>query len=605
MSTTSLGEHVVTRNLAEPPPGVVFLVIEAVELIECISVILVKPIKCVSARTGGYDAATMNLRLPTPRLTLTSRILALTVGLLLTVVVITGVASVYLTSEQIDREFRERSLTVASSVASLPVVRAAVLGGDPDEVLQPLAESVRAASGADFVVITDAEGIRFSHPNPDRIGERVSTDPGPALAGERWSGTEHGTLGVSVRGKVPILGPNGRTVIGIVSVGFLREEVIARLGSQLLPLGLPLVAAFVLGGIGSVLLARHVKRQTFGLEPTEIASLLEQREAILHGIREGAVAVDNAGTITLVNDEARRLLGLDAASVGRPVDEVVPAGRIRDALLGDIGDPDEMVLTDTRILVVNRMPTHVRGELTGTVITIRDRTEIKDVQRELDRVQGVADALRAQAHEFSNRLHTIAGLIELGRGPDAIALATDDAALHQELVESHLQRIGDPTLSALLLAKSVVAGERGVTLLISDDTVLLDDLRDPRDLITVVGNLVDNAIEAVASAPAPAERWVSVSVRQEEAAFVIRVHDSGPGVDEAHATRLFERGFTTSGGAAHGRGLGLALVQQVMHRRGGQVTVTNDGGAVFTVRLPHAPGDGVLTTSLAHDGAAT
>lgn len=527
-----------------------------------------------------------------PRLTLTSRILALTIGLLLVVVAMSAVASVYLTSQQIDLEFRERSLTVASSVAALPGVRSAVAEADPDGVLQALAESVRIASGADFVVITDADGIRFSHPNPDRIGERVSTDPGPALAGERWSGTERGTLGVSVRGKVPILGPDGRTVIGIVSVGFLRDEVTARLGAQLVPLGLTLAAALFLGGVGSVLLARHVKRQTFGLEPTEIASLLEQREAILHGIREGAVAVDNAGTITLVNDEAKRLLHLDAGSVGRPVREAIPPGRIRDALLDDLGNPDEVVLTDDRVLIVNRMPTLVRGEVAGAVITLRDRTELEDVQRELDRVRNVADALRAQAHEFSNRLHTIAGLVELGRGSDAVALATDDASLHQGLVESHLERIYDPTLSALLLAKSVVAGERGVALRISEDTLLIEELADPRDLITIVGNLIDNAIEAVAARPLPAERWISVSVRQEADAFLIRVHDSGPGVDEATADRLFERGYTTKGRRGRdGHGLGLALVQQVIRRRGGEISVKNDDGAVFTVRLPLAPGD--------------
>ena len=534
----------------------------------------------------------MRPRLFLPRLTLTSRILALTIGLLLAVVAMSAGTSVYLTSQQIDLEFRERSLTVASSVAALPEVRAAVAAGDPDGALQPLAESVRIASGADFVVITDALGIRFSHPNPERIGERVSTDPGPALAGERWSGTERGTLGVSVRGKVPILGPDDRTVIGIVSVGFLRDEVIARLGAQLLPLGLTLAAALLLGGIGSVLLARHLKRQTFGLEPTEIAGLLEQREAILHGIREGAVAVDNAGTITLVNDEARRVLRLDADAVGRPVRDAIPPGSIRDALLGDPGDADEVVLTDDRVLVVNRMPTFVRGEVTGAVITFRDRTALEDVQRELDRVRDVADALRAQAHEFSNRLHTIAGLVELGRGPDAIALATDDTTLHQGLVESHLERIIDPTLSALLLAKSVVAGERGVALRISEDTLLIEEVSDPRDLVTVVGNLIDNAIEAVASRPLPAERWVSVSVRREADAFLIRVHDSGPGVDEAKAHRIFERGYTTRRRRGrNGHGLGLALVQQVIRRRGGSISVENDGGAVFTARLPLAPGE--------------
>ncbi len=526
------------------------------------------------------------MRFARPHLTLTSRILALMIGIVLTVVVIGATASIYLASEQIDREFRERSLTVAASVAALPEVRSAVMLGDPQGVLQPLAESVRVASGADFVVITDEDGVRYSHPNLERIGERVSTDPGPALAGERWSGTERGTLGVSVRGKVPILGPDG-SVIGIVSVGFLREEVAARLVEQLPLLGVTLTLALALGATGSVLLARHFKRQTFGLEPAEIGGLLEQREAILHGIREGAVAVDTHGSITLVNDEARRLLQLPPSAVGQTVSDALAPGRIRDLLAGEVEGPDQTVLTDERVLVVNRMPIYVRGEVTGAVITFRDRTELEGVHRELEGLRGVADALRAQAHEFSNRLHTIVGLVEMGEHGEAIALSTDEAIVHQGLVESLLERIGDPTLSALLLAKAVVAGERGVTLRISDDALVDEELSEPRDLITVVGNLIDNAIDAVSSGPPPSERWVSVSVRRADAEFLVRVHDSGPGVDAADTERIFEDGVSSKQRTGERvRGLGLALVQQVVRRRGGTVSVTNDGGAVFTVRLP-------------------
>lgn len=528
------------------------------------------------------------MRFARPQLTLTSRILALMIGIVLAVVAIAAIAAVYLVSEQIDREFRERSLTVAASVAALPEVRQAVSLDDPDGAIQPLAESVRIASGADFVVVTDENGVRFSHPNPGRIGERVSTDPGPALAGERWSGTERGTLGVSVRGKVPIIGPDG-TVIGIVSVGFLREEVAARLIEQLPLLGITLAFALILGGFGSVLLARHFKRETFGLEPGEIAGLLEQREAILHGIREGAVAVDTNGTITLANDEARRLLGVPASAVGRPVSEAIPPGRVRDILGGSSEGPDETVVTRERVLVVNRMPTFVRGEVTGAVITFRDRTELEGMHRELDGLRGVADALRAQAHEFSNRLHTIVGLVEMGRHGEAIALSTDEAIVHQGLVESLLERIEDPTLSALLLAKAVVAGERGIILRISEDTLVADELSQPRDVITVVGNLIDNAIDAVASHARATERWVSVSVRQDDRSHVVQIHDSGPGIDAADAARIFEHGVSTKNrNGERVRGLGLALVDQVVRRRGGKVRVANDGGAVFTVHLPLA-----------------
>lgn len=521
-----------------------------------------------------------------PRLPLASRIFALQVGIVLLVVIVGALAAILVIRAQLDRSYEGRSLAVADSVAALPDVRAAVRAGDPGGRLQPLAEQIRLATGATFIVITDEHGIRFTHPNPERIGEMVSTDPEPALSGVRWSGTQEGTLGVSVRGKVPIVDDDGR-ILGMVSVGFLQAEVGSQLLSQLPTLGAFLVAAVTLGGLGSLLLARHLKSQTFGLEPAEIASLLEQREAILHGIREGAVAVDPDGRITLVNDEARRLLALEPSSVGRHVEEIVGPGRVRDVLLGTLDRPDQLVLTDSRVLVANRMPVYIHGVVTGAVVTFRDRTELAEVLRELEGVRTVTDALRAQAHEFSNRMHTVVGLIELGRHAEAITMSTEDAVVHQELIETLLGRVGDPTLSALLLAKGVVASERGISLRLADDTLLVGEVRDPHDLVTVIGNLVDNAFDAVAAGPTTNGRWVDVAVRTDGDAIIVRVHDSGPGIAPAIQDRLFEEGFTTKEpGNQPMRGLGLALVQQVVRRRGGSVSVSTEGGAVFTVRLP-------------------
>ncbi len=520
------------------------------------------------------------------RLSLASRILAFQLAIILGALLVGAIVSIVVERQRLDAQYEQRALTVAQSVAGMPSVRDALRDSDPSRTLQPLAEGMRKAAGARFVVIAGADGIRYSHPNPALIGKPIDEDPSAILAGHTFVGIQQGTLGRSVRGKAPIFDGTGR-VVGIVSVGFLVDYVSSQLAADLPLLALYLLVAVALGIIGSLLLARHLKRQTFGLEPEEIARLLETREASLHGIREGTVATDVEGRITLINDEARRLLRLSGDSVGQPLTKVLPPGRVRDLLIGEVTGADEVVLAADRVLVVSRMPVVVRGRTIGHVATFRDRTELENLLRELDSARSVTEALRAQAHDFSNRLHTIAGLIELGRQEEAIQLTTESSSVSQELTESLLERVGDPVLGALLLGKSAVAAERGIQFRLSPDSRLDGDAGHPRDLMTVVGNLIDNALDAAAIASNGGPRWVEVSIRKADGDVVIQVHDSGPGISHGDLGQIFSEGYTTKlAGPGSRRGLGLALVQQVAARRGGEVTVVNQGGALFRVRLP-------------------
>jgi len=522
------------------------------------------------------------------RFSLASRILAFQLAIILGALLVGAVVSIVVERQRLNTQYEQRALTVAESVAGMPSVREALRDSDPSRTLQPLAEGMRKAAGASFVVIAGANGIRYSHPNPALIGKPIDESPQTVLAGHTYVGIQKGTMGISARGKAPIFDGTGR-VIGIVSVGFLEQQVSKQLVDDLPQLGIYLLVAVALGVIGSLLLARRLKRQTFGLEPAEIATLLEQREASLHGIREGTIATDVDGRITLINDEARRLLRLSTDAVGRRLIDVLPPGRVRDVLIGEVTGADEVVLAADRVLVVSRMPVAVRGRTIGYVATFRDRTELESLLRELDNARSVSEALRAQAHDFSNRLHTIAGLIELGRHEEAIQLTTESSSVSQELTESLLERVGDPVLGALLLGKSAVAAERGIKFRLSPDSRLDGDAGHPRDLITVVGNLIDNALDAAATSPNGGPRWVEVSIRKEESDVVIKVHDSGPGIGVGEAERIFSEGYTTKlAGPGSRRGLGLALVKQVAARRGGEVTVINQGGALFSVRLPLA-----------------
>jgi two-component system CitB family sensor kinase len=521
-----------------------------------------------------------------PRLSLASQILVFQLAIVLGALLIGAIASYVNESRQLDQRYEKRSLNIAKSVAGMPSVGDGLRDSDPSRTLQPLAEGIRKASGASFVVIAGANGIRYSHPRPVMIGKPIDEDFHTVLAGKTWIGVEHGTLGVSARGKAPIFDGQNR-VIGIVSVGFLEATLSQQLAAMLPQLALYMLVALALGVVGSIFLARRLKRQTFGLEPGEIATLLETREASLHGIREGAVATDVEGRITLLNDEARRLLRVSSDSVGRRLTDVLPPGRVRDLLIGEATGADEVVLAADRVLVVSRMPVVVRGRTIGHIATFRDRTELESLLRELDNARSVSEALRAQAHDFSNRLHTIAGLIELGRQEEAIQLTTESSSVSQELTESLLERVGDPVLGALLLGKSAVAAERGIQFRLSPDSRLDGDAGHPRDLITVVGNLIDNALDAAATSLNGGPRWVEVSIRQEHGDVLIQVHDSGPGIGLGETDRIFSEGYTTKvASPGSRRGLGLALVKQVAARRGGEVTVLNQGGALFTVRLP-------------------
>src|SRR5467141_4436847 len=491
-------------------------------------------------------------------------------------------AAVWQASQELDRQYEQRSLAIAETVASDGGVQQALLAGDPTGVIQQTAEDTRHSTGARFVVVTDRRGIRFSHPNPAMIGQTVDENPSSVLAGNTWVGVQQGTLGVSARGKAPIF--YGGQVIGMVSVGFLETAVSQHLIHELPGFAVTLLLALALGVAGSLLLAARLKRQTFGLEPYEIAGLLEEREASLQGIHEGAIATDRDHTITLANDEARRLLSLPADCVGRKVSQVLPQGRLQKFLTGGLKDEDEVLLAGERVLVASRRAILVRGREIGHVATLRDTTELTGLARGMG-VESLTEALRAQAHEFANRLHTVAGLMQLGRPEEAMKLIAQTSGLHQELTEALLERVGDPVLGALLLAKAAVASERGIELRISDDTVMTRSALDSEDLITLLGNLIDNALDAAAASHN--DRWVTVSVTEQAGELVIKVHDSGAGVLESLNGQIFQEGFSTkSGPGRKRRGFGLALVRQVARRNGGDVTVVNDGGAIFTVRLP-------------------
>ncbi|WP_197523310.1 sensor histidine kinase [Actinokineospora pegani] len=478
---------------------------------------------------------------------------------------------------------------VARAVADSPSVVAAVSGPDPTTGLRAYAQQVQTDTGIDFVTIMDTTGVRYTHPNPDEVGKRFLGNTAAALRGHALTETYTGTLGPSVRAVVPVFDTD-RQVVALVSAGVTLEAIDRQVAGRFLGLLAVAGLALLVGGLGAYLVSRRLRRQTGGLAPEELARRIGYHEAILHSVREGLVLVDREGRATLCNDGVRELLDLPDDAEGRPLAELGLPGDLVARLGGGEEMRDELHLTDTRVLVVNSSTVRVDGRPLGSVVTIRDRTDLQALSGELNSVRGFAESLRSQAHEAANRLHTVVSLVELGRAQEAVEFATAELEIAQRLTDQVVAAVSEPVLAALLLGKAAEASERGVELVIAADpgvasVVAEDGPLPPRELVTILGNLVDNALDAALDNAEAAKPTVRVGVRVADGELVLRVADSGRGLDPGAVADAFRRGWSTKDQAG-GRGLGLALVGQATRRTGGRIDVGRDAGAVFTVRLP-------------------
>ncbi|MGA5496521.1 sensor histidine kinase [Streptomyces cinereoruber] len=527
----------------------------------------------------------MRFRLPRPR-SLAGQLFAMQV--VLVAVVVAGCAVfAYLTDRaQAEETARRQSTATAAAVADSPSVAAAARSADPSAALQPYAEALRRHADVAFVVIMAPDGTRWTHPEPDQIGRTYLGHIEQARRGQVHSETHLGVLGPSVRTIAPVLDADGR-VVALVSAGITIERISAQVREQVTALLGMAGAALAFGGAGTYVVNARLRRHTHGMNATELSRMHDYHEAALHAVREGLMMLDGRRRIALINDGARELLGLDEGVVGRPAADLGLPAPLTGALLSSEPRVDETHLTDDRVLVVNTRPV-VGGERRGTVVTLRDRTELQALSGELDSERGFTEALRSQAHEAANRLHTVVSLIELGRVAEAVEFATAELELAQALTDRVVDAVGEPVLAALLLGKAAQANERGVELVLTEDS-RIDDGRVPatlsaRDLVTILGNLIDNAVEAAGGTP-HARVTVTVAARAGDGELLLRVSDNGPGVRPADRDAVLGRGWSTRG---PGRGLGLALVRQTVSRATGTLTLTDgeEGGAEFTVRLP-------------------
>ncbi|WP_393078035.1 ATP-binding protein [Streptomyces sp. LN704] len=537
------------------------------------------------------------LRVPRPR-SLAGQLFAMQAVLI--AVLVAGYALFTYVSDrsQAEEAAGRQAMAVARSVADAPSVRDAIRTTDPTKPLQPYALQVQRDTDVDFVTIMNPRGIRWTHPDETLIGQHFLGHIGPALRGKSFTETYTGTLGPSVRAVTPVL-DNGH-LVGLVSAGIKVEAITKRVQDQVTALIGVAGGALVLGGIGTYVINARLRRSTHGLNAAELSRMHDYHQAALHAVREGLLMLDAQYRVALMNDGGRELLGVGDAAVGRSVAELGLPAPLTGALLSAEPRVDEVHLTASRVLVVNTSPV-TGGERRGTVVTLRDVTELQALTGELDSERGFTQALRSQAHEAANRLHTVVSLIELGRAEEAVDFATAELELAQTLTDEVISAVSEPVLAALLLGKAAQANERGVELVISEQSGIDDGLLPaglpPRDLVTVLGNLIDNAMDA---AQGTVRARVTVTAFTDGSGLVLRVADTGAGVDPAHAEAVFRRGWSTKPAGPAGRGLGLALVRQAVNRHDGTLTVAEaaGGGAEFEVRLP------LPTTAPAADGEA-
>lgn len=516
------------------------------------------------------------------------------------VAVCTGVFT-WLGVQQLRAEAESSALGIARTVATDTDVRRAVEAISAEETvpsaedlrtgeLAALARDVEDATDALFVVITDDRGIRLAHPDPDRLGEVVSTSFEDALAGRETVSWAEGTLGESARAKVPVFAPGTREPVGEVSVGFARTSVFDDLPPLLIGVAVAATAALLIGLIVSALIRRRLERLTLGVQPEELAALVQNQAAVLDGVGDGVLAYAPGGVVRVANASATRLLGVSDL-VGRKIDDLDLPEDVRAALSEPIdgGRAGSPLIVDDRVLFVDTRPVSRAGRDLGAVAVIRDRTDVLQLSERLESVSTMTTALRAQRHEFSNRLHVAAGLIDADRIDEARDYLGEALALPADAQDATVA-LTEPFLRSLIEAKTIEAAERGVALEVEEGTFVLGRVAAAEDVATVLANLVDNAVRAAVQAPPP--RRVGLEILDEADTLVITVSDSGSGVSDPES--LFERDPAApepEPDAVHGRGIGLPLVRRIARRLGGEVWLVDAGGpgsgAVFSARLPH------------------
>ncbi|ENO3534363.1 sensor histidine kinase [Raoultella ornithinolytica] len=494
-------------------------------------------------------------------------------------------------SHQLYQEMSTRAKIQAEEIALMPDLRRQVIQEDPQS-LTSFMQKIAARSDASFIVIGNAQGVHLFHSvHPEWVGTRlVGGDNQAVLEGKSITTIRKGGLGVSLRSKAPIFDTSGR-VVGIVSVGYLTSYLDSITLTKVINIFIAAVLLLIALFIFSWYFTRSIKKQIFSLEPREIGLLVRQQKAMMESIYEGVIVIDRHRRIEVINHAARSLLGLSQPARllrGQSIDSVIaPQPFFASGEMLENDTHDELCRFNQLTVLASRVRIMLEESLQGWVITFRDRDEINSLSAQLSQVKRYVDNLRIMRHEQLNRMTTLSGLLHMGHYDEAIRYIQAQSEHAQELLDFISSRFSSPTLCGLLLDKAARAREKGVAL--SFDPACQLDRPLPSliesELISIIGNLLDNAIEATQRAELPHEP-VEVLIQLNARELMIEVADRGIGIDPAIRDHIFERGITTKTRGDHG--IGLYLIEHYVTQAGGTIEVADNSprGAIFTLFIP-------------------
>jgi len=521
----------------------------------------------------------------------------LTILIIIVVFISISIIIFFVTSwmtSNIQSEVKTNIMNVAEIVAHSPEIKEALEIKDKNKIIGAEVETfLKTVDQIEYIIVVGMDRTRYSHPDRKLIGAKfVGGDEYKVLKnGETYISEATGTLGKSLRAFTPIYDMNNKKQIGFVAVGTLTQSIENSKQKAIMYLIFITLGALTVGTIGAFLLAQNIKRTLLGLEPEEITKLYNEKMSIIDAIHEGLVAIDKHGHITLINDSALKILQLEHKYnkneiIGQKMELLFPTTRLLTITELGISEYDKEQNINNTLIMTNRVPIKDRQKVIGAIATFRDKSEVTNLAEELTGVKQILEALRANNHEFMNKLHVILGLIHIGELEEAKKYITNITEKKQKLLSEVTNKIKNPTIAALILGKFSRAAELKINLIINEATNLDNNLKNISNnvLVTILGNLIENAMEA-ASKSIKEDRYVNVKIQEGTSEIKIEINDSGIGIEKEYISAIFQRGYTTKTGSS---GVGLSLVKDAIDNLKGEITVASElnEGTKITVLLP-------------------